>query len=478
MKTSYIISALFLSILIWSCDLMGDVDKVKPYYKLEDQTAIRDAKSAEQVLRGVYSKWREWNICTFRSHIGIAAGSLALSQSGGLSGETGFVDNNVESDNSIIGNVYNELYGVVNAANFMLDFLENNSVKDLDSVRRLEILGEGYFNRAMAHFMVLRYFGQFYDQTSKYGIVIADKPYREPLAKARSSVADCYKFIEADLDSAIQYAPDMPMSNDEPTHAMASKITAKSLKAKVLLNKGDYVNAAKIADEVIQTAGDYGYQLEDFMSIFENMYNSSEVLFAPYVSNYEEQCSFILERTTYGKYSQTIADEMDPAPGDEITGEGYDPRFALPFLIPDVITSSYQNGKYPHGTNDDGQANTYYFLRLGEVYYIHAEAEARQGGSHLEMARNSLQTVLDAHAPDLYDVSEIPDAQLLEIIRQHKWIDLLFENQEEWFDLIRYYKNGDLDISTIRPTIKTDRQLILPIPQSALAGNNLLEENP
>ena len=55
MKTTYIISTLFLSVLIWTCDLMGDVDKVKPYYKLEDQTAIRNAQSAEQVLRGVYT---------------------------------------------------------------------------------------------------------------------------------------------------------------------------------------------------------------------------------------------------------------------------------------------------------------------------------------------------------------------------------------------------------------------------------------
>ena len=31
MKTTYIISTLFLSVLIWACDLMGDVDKVNPY---------------------------------------------------------------------------------------------------------------------------------------------------------------------------------------------------------------------------------------------------------------------------------------------------------------------------------------------------------------------------------------------------------------------------------------------------------------
>ena len=52
----------------------------------------------------------------------------------------------------------------------MIEFLENNTVKDLDPARRMEILGEGYFNRAMAHFMLLRYFGQFYDTDSPYGL--------------------------------------------------------------------------------------------------------------------------------------------------------------------------------------------------------------------------------------------------------------------------------------------------------------------
>ena len=55
----------------------------------------------------------------------------------------------------------------------MIEFLENNTVKDLDPARRMEILGEGYFNRAMAHFMLLRYFGQFYDTDSPYGIVLS-----------------------------------------------------------------------------------------------------------------------------------------------------------------------------------------------------------------------------------------------------------------------------------------------------------------
>lgn len=35
---------------------------------------------------------------------------------------------------------------------------------------------------------------------------------------------------------------------------------------------------ALLADEVIQTAGNYGYGLVDFMSIFSDMFDSPEVL--------------------------------------------------------------------------------------------------------------------------------------------------------------------------------------------------------
>lgn len=55
MKTTYIISTLFLSVLIWACDLMGDVDKVKPYYKLEEPTGNTECPECRTgVTRGIY----------------------------------------------------------------------------------------------------------------------------------------------------------------------------------------------------------------------------------------------------------------------------------------------------------------------------------------------------------------------------------------------------------------------------------------
>lgn len=478
MKTKYLLYTLFLALALSSCDLMGDVDKVKPYYQLEDQNTIRDAGSAEQVLRGIYTLWRSWDICSFRGNMSLAAGSMSYSGSGSITGGNQFLDNNVQANNEVIGNFYSGLYAVINESNFLINWLESHKVKDLAPLRRQEIIAEGRFHRAFAHFMLLRHFGEFYDTKSEYGIVLSDILYLEPQAKARSSVADCYQFIEADLDSAILHAPEMPFSNYMPTHALISRTTAQALKAKVFLSKGDYVNAAKLANEVITTADAYGYNLEAYMDIFRNMYNSAEVLFAPYVSGYEEACDFTLDRIQYSPYTKSVSGAILPGIEIDSTGEGYDPRFVETLLLPKVTTSSFKNGKYPHSTNSDGLSNTYYFLRLGEVYYIHAEAEARQGGAHLAKARTSLQAVLNVHVPNLYNASSIPDNELLEAIRQHKWIDLVCENYEEWFDLVRYYKAGDVNITSVRPNITTDRQLILPIPQDALAGNNLLIQNP
>ena len=64
------------------------------------------------------------------------------------------------------------------------------------------------------------------------------------------------------------------------------------------------------------------------------------------------------------------------------------------------------------------------------------------------------------------------------MVRKHKLLELVSEVYEEWFDLVRDYKEGDLNITDVKSTITSDNQLILPIPQTALAGNNLLEQNP
>ena len=71
----------------------------------------------------------------------------------------------------------------------------------------------------------------------------------------------------------------------------------------------------------------------------------------------------------------------------------------------------------------------------------------------------------------------ISDANLPLKILQHKYIELNAENYEEWFDMVRYNLLDGIDFTELR-YIRSYKHKCLPIPYDALAGNNLLIQNP
>lgn len=454
-----------------SCDLVGDIDNIKPENVVEESVLIRDANSAELALRGVYELWRDKGVSMISPAMGYLSG--ALSGSGLDAGA--FAKNDVKPETNSPADYYTALYRIVNYADVVMEQLQAGKAVGLDSKRKDEMIGECKFHRAMANFFLLRAFGQFYDTTSSLGIVLVKEHMQETKAVPRSSVADVYKLINEDLDDAIKMAPEFI-----DKHYYVSRMTAKALKARVLLYQKKYHDAVLLAKQVIEDAESFGYVMEtDFADVFKHGHLSSEAFFAPYAMGFREKFILNMNLTSAGEYTQTIADAFvgEPNDGDISTGVGFDKRFAITFA-----ENSYgpnRNGKYPlNGENtSDQQSNSYFYLRLGETYLIHAEAAIRDNRDY-EAARTSLKVITDRAGYDEDYVNTIPDMELLEIIRQHKWLELVGEVYEEWFDLVRYYKEGDLDIKDIKSTVTSDTKLILPIPQTALAGNNLLEQNP
>ena len=132
--------------------------------------------------------------------------------------------------------------------------------------------------------------------------------------------------------------------------------------------------------------------------------------------------------------------------------------------------------KYPFANRSDSRNNTMYHLRLGEIYLIHAEAEARRPGGDLDAALESLNAIRLRAGVDEKTVSDA--ATLLEDVRQEKLLELFFENGESWFDMVRYDVLGNLDIATVKPTIVSDKQLVLPIPLQVIIGNTNVKQNP
>lgn len=469
MKLKYITGTFILAVFLSACDLMNGIDNVQPQYQLQDDNYVTDRKSAELALNGVYQYWRGAGIGPFRVHMSVLAGSVAPSDN--VYGIEGCAENDFAPDNEVLDQLYSQLYTIINAANYLIEVLESDKpVIGLNATRKAEIIGECKFHRAMAHFILLRQFGQFYDESSIYGIVLRKAPYIPvtPIA-ARDKVADCYTFILEDLTAAGNNAPEMAAP-----HCRVTRLTAKALKARVLLYQKKYPEAATLALEVLEKANTYGYSMEEqWKEIFQGFYESSETLFAPYTMGIVETCDIELRATKIGTYTSELSETWAPKFDASATD---DPRIKETFKDPDPRV---ENGKYPYITRaEDIIGNGHIFLRLAEVYLIHAEAEARQGASHYAAARKSLKTITDRAGYPENTVENIPDNELLEAIRQHKWMELAIENGEEWFDLVRYTQTGDLPWGSVKGSLEKEWQLIAPIPKKALSGNKLLVQNP
>lgn len=454
-----------------SCSMVGDIDDIKPFYKMETDNVIYNTESAESALRGVYKSWRSFNVSTFRPYMSILSG-FAVSKGGGVTGGQEFVTNSVQANNVALVNFYQGTYLTINTANNLIMLMERGDAKGASDTKVKEIIAECKMQRALAHFQILRHFGYFFDLSSKYGIILRKKPFEGTEVAARTNVRESYEFILEDIDYAILHAP-----KKSDYHFYATSTTAKALKAKILLHMGDFKRCEEISQEILNDSENWGYKLEDsFSNIFTNGYESPEALFSTYTEGAMETVQDLISRTTFSDYLKRMADALQGADtdGNLNTGKGYDLRFFEMFNP--TLAGVLGNGKYPFPSNGPGKHNTQMILRLAEIYLIHSEAAARNG--NYQAARESFKkTAIRAGYPAEY-VNKIKNDEFLKLIFKHKTLELFSENGEDWFDFVRNYKLKTVDLNEIKSTIKSESQLVLPIPQTALAGNNLLEQNP
>ena len=160
----------------------------------------------------------------------------------------------------------------------------------------------------------------------------------------------------------------------------------------------------------------------------------------------------------------------------ECNASGYDYRYIQTY-DPVLVQGECGMSKYIYNDYTAGPNNTLFLLRMADVYYIKAEAEARQGGEHLTAARNALARVLERAHYDRAYVDGIADDRLIEMIHKHRYMENFTENQDDYFDQVRAFKlDGRNFCSNSR--IAAGKSLIAPLPRAALGGNNLLEQLP
>lgn len=442
MKNKTIIFWLFAFTLFTACD---DALDVKPENYLFEEQLVTDDKSAQTSLVGVYTQLNSTYISQYSELLpALMAGELSTTN-------TGFFRDASLNDfdpNSISVKLFYEVFcDIINSANATISgVLGNDAVSKVEQDR---ILSEAYFLRAFGHFQVLRYFGQFFDINSPYGIVILKELSTfENRERPRLSVQESYDFILKDLDESIRL--NAPFTNN----FYASALAAKAFKANVLLYIGgdaNYTQAINLANAVIN---DGSVTLEtNFADIFDNGNSNAEVIFSRFADNSAstKTASFY---QLQNKASTLIKNYLQNDPRATDSYNSTNSRIKKVYIL-------------------DLKGGPTNFMRLAELYLIKAECQARLNLlSEAETTLNFVrQRAYGAIPPALtYNNSD----ELLNLIFEEYVKELCFEAGSVWFSAVRHNK-----IETVNPNVSSTNQYILPIPLNELESNTLFgAQNP
>ena len=439
MKNIFLIS--FLIILLTGCKKLTDVIDRNPPNNLVPENVAHTAEGARNLLNGAYAMLHDQYYYMHISEMIPATMSGYMARNGFLV-NLQFRDNNVQPDLADVNNSWIAIYKLINQANWVIQLVEELPEGEMSQAEKNSITAQARALRAMGHFDALRFFGQYYDVNSAFGVIIRTEPVNFTTRYiARSTVAEVYEQVLSDLDFAIQNGP----AFSKPI--FMSGLAAKALKARVLLFKGEYAAAATTADEVISSNARSLSPTYD--KVFSDGFNSSEMIFM----RATDEVTFTLDRKkfTYGSRHGIAS----PLFKNLMAG---DPRIAATYSPANSAILKVNNATFFSPT---------YFLRLAQMYLIKAEALARSGAA-LDEAKAPLLVVRSRAFGSPQTSAAATMDELLDEIYKEIVKELAFENGSEWFAAIRFNK-----IMTIKPTVTSQDQFILPIPEAEIQGNAL-----
>ena len=436
------ISSLFL---FTACDRELDMNSEQG---ISTETAISTPEGIQQILIGAYKNTGDGDL--FGGDIQIYGDLLA--DDGyvywwGTYAELGHIhEKSIISDNVYVRDTWARGFKVINATNVVLENL--SVVKSASDKKRIE--GEAKFLRALNYFELVRFFGKQYEagkNNSQLGVPIVLKTtsdFNGDLSVARNSVEEVYAQVIKDLNEAIA---NLPTENS----FYADVYSAQALLSRVYLQKGDYANARKWANEVIQNSGKS--LMPNYKDAFNTSENINEDLFAMQVtsqSGENDLITFYADEPQGGRGGDIslTEDYLNLFEADDVRGSFYYYNY-----YDDVLTSKYTN-----------QYGNIHVIRLAEMYLIRAEANYRLGTSIGAAPLDDINTIRNrAKASELTSVT-------LDDIMLERTKELAFEGF-----LIHDLKRTKSNIGSL--SWNSDK-LVFPIPLREMQVNKKLVQNP
>lgn len=383
-------------------------------------------------------------------------------------------------------------YDGIEKANWVIAKVRDVS---MDATRKKEIIGEAFFLRAFYHWTA----------TKNFGDVIVKTTPSDVLANAyatKSPMADVYKQIYADLDSAVTK---LPTHTASLVKGRVSKETALTLYAKAALYNEDWAKALGSAQAVLTNAylrlmpnvlDVYDVSKEDLARV-ENIFafeSESNTSVSGSTSSRSHQmvglcgppgsASKQYGLTTFGSFFayQSFYNSFNPIDKRRLLLDTTYVNNAGATVRQKNITPITPKGvlvkKYMDPVSTSGNVNNIPIFRVADVYLIAAEAEAHLNGA-TELAYGYIKVVRDRAGVGDLTPGLSADAFLKAVLQERSWE--FFGEGDRWYDLSRtntFMEVIPLAVSDYYPTrTPQPKNRYFPIPQDELNANTQLEQN-
>ena len=398
-------------------------------------------------------------------------------------GVTGFStwNHTVVASTNEVANVWGAAYAAINQANVFLEGMAGKGKDVVGATLSAQYTGEARFLRAMAYYDLLQlYCRPFWDGNgSKPGLPLRLKANKSSGENdlARSTVAETYAQVLADLDFAEQNLP-ASQADALTNTTRAHRNTAIALKVRVNLSMQRYAQAIVEANKIVSASAPFtastgvAHALQaNIKTVFTTFTTTESIFSLPFTAN------------NLPGTQNSLCFYFGPAPagGSEYPLISTGILGAAEFKADDkrrtelLIASGGQTyvNKYP-----TGPVNTDYapIIRYAEVLLSLAEAIARTTSGVDPRALALLNAVHTRSQPTAFVAGDFANnGAFVNAILMERRIEMMGEGRRSP-DLLRLGLPipGKANVNTIQ---SSQAEYIWPIPDTELLNNKLMKQN-
>ena len=474
------ISAFALSALVCSScsdflDVQPEGDATTTQYFTNDQQAI-------DAIDGLYERFHQEGC--YGRELFWEQGAACDIVWGRTRGYNTLATLNYTGDESPLRDVFSRMYSTMARANWVIEGLLNKEKNTALSEVEKRSLGEAYFNRAWAHFIIAYRYG-----TDKQGVPFVryedfENGYDNSIPPQRASVMENYQLIIEDMDKAINCLPRFE-EYDADNRGRAHDAAAVAFKAKTYAYWAtwDAGQWSKVIEMVNQLETTYGRDLaatfaEVFSSDFKDFWNTEYLWTIPgnggSSGGGSEFPGVILENKGWGVYNGwgQIKPSYDIYEMMVKDGEGNDRlvRSILEYgqefqffgenrvfwstsdLEAGFMVNKYMDPFKHANATDEGYVNTngnwptvrlnFPIIRFAEMLLFRAEAYLMTGAA--DKATDDLNRIrLRSNLEPLAGTATMAD------LYHERRCELAFEFADHLFDLKRWHRSSNAEIKAL-----------------------------